>query len=51
MEHAALHGIQIVGLLLALAAPLLLLGLLRPAWAGAPASRGFAERMARSVAI
>ncbi|MEI8359097.1 MAG: CopD family protein, partial [Deltaproteobacteria bacterium] len=50
MEHAALHGIQIVGLLLALAAPLLLLGLLRPAWAGAPASRDFAERMARSVA-
>lgn len=50
MEHAALHGAQLLGLLLSLAAPLLALSVLRPAWSGDPATRDRAMRLARSLA-
>ncbi|MBU6282676.1 CopD family protein [bacterium] len=50
MEHAALHGAQLLGLLLALAAPLLALLVLRPAAGEDPGLPERAVPLARSLA-
>jgi putative copper resistance protein D len=45
MEHAALHALQLIGLILALGGPLLVLILLRPAARAHPVDAGFLQQL------